>query len=645
MNRRKFVVGAGAAAAAATLTSCTTSGPGGTVADGANGRFPTDTTRLPYGDRTDFANADRGFLGSLKPGKVTDENGTVVYDADAYSFLTGDAPATADPSLWRQGQLAAKQGLYQVTDRIFQVRGLDLSNMTVIEGDTGVLVIDPLTCDETAAAALQLYREHRGDRPVTGVIYTHSHADHFGGTAGILPPGARGVPILAPEGFMEHAVSENVYAGTAMSRRATYMYGDHLDVSPTGQIGCGLGQAVSTGTTSLVPPTESITKTGQRKTIDGIVIEFQLTPGTEAPSEMNFYFPEWKALCMAENVAHTMHNIITLRGAQVRDARQWSRYLSETIVLFGDEAEVLFGSHHWPTWGNEQLNGALAEQRDIYGYLHDQTLRLMNQGHTGSEIAEILELPPALNNAWATRGYYGSLNHNIKGIYQRYVGWFDGNPAHLWEHPPVEQAKRWVQVMGGVPDGIKRAKSYAEQGDLRFAVTLLNHCVFAEPDDEKAKQELAKVYEQLGHGMENAVWRNFYLTAAKELREGKKPTALSSSSPSMMAALTVDQLIDSIAIRINGPKAWDRTITMDWKLTDENKIWHLRLANGVLTHHSDSTPDPAAQLTLSMTKPQLAGLLGNQDMTGVEHRGDMTRLQALLDVLDEPDPDFSIVTP
>ncbi|RKT86203.1 Alkyl sulfatase BDS1, metallo-beta-lactamase superfamily [Saccharopolyspora antimicrobica] len=640
LNRRKFVVGAGAAAAAMTLTSCTTTaGPVG----GAGRRFPTDTTGLPYGDRTDFANADRGFLGALEPGKVKGEDGAVVYDADAYSFLAGEVPGTADPSLWRQGQLASRQGLYQVSDRIYQVRGLDLANMTFIEGDTGVIVIDTLTCNETAVAALGLYRAHRGDRAVTGVIYTHSHVDHFGGTEGILPPG-HAVPVLAPEGFMEHAVVENVYAGTAMSRRAAYMYGDHLDIAPDGQIGCGLGQAVATGTSSLVPPTESITETGQRRTIDGVVIEFQLTPGTEAPSEMNLYFPQLKALCMAENVAHTMHNIITLRGAQVRDARQWSRYLSETIVRFGEEAEVLFGSHHWPTWGTEQLVGALAEQRDLYAYLHDQTLRLINQGHTGSEIAEFLELPPALQNAWATRGYYGSLNHNIKGIYQRYMGWFDGNPAHLWEHPPVEQSKRWVQVMGGVADGIKRAGDYAAQGDLRFAVTLLNHCVFAEPDNEKAKQELAKLYDRLGHGVEDAVWRNFYLTAAKELREGKKPTALSSSSPSMMAALTVDQLLDSIAIRVNGPKAWDRTITMDWKLTDENKIWHLRLANGVLTHHSDNTPDPAAQLTLSMTRPQLAGLL-RQDLTGIDHRGDLTRLQALVEVLDEPDPDFSIVTP
>ncbi|MER7079640.1 Alkyl sulfatase BDS1, metallo-beta-lactamase superfamily [Saccharopolyspora kobensis] len=641
LNRRKFVVGAGATAAALTLTSCTTTaGPVG----GAGRRFPTDTTGLPYGDRTDFANADRGFLGALEPGKVKGEDGAVVYDADAYSFLAGDVPGTADPSLWRQGQLASRQGLYQVSDRIYQVRGLDLANMTFIEGDTGVIVIDTLTCNETAVAALGLYRAHRGDRAVTGVIYTHSHVDHFGGTEGILPPG-HAVPVLAPEGFMEHAVAENVYAGTAMSRRAAYMYGDHLDVAPDGQIGCGLGQAVATGTSSLVPPTESITETGQRRTLDGVVIEFQLTPGTEAPSEMNIYFPELKALCMAENVAHTMHNIITLRGAQVRDARQWSRYLTETLVLFGDQAEVLFGSHHWPTWGTEQLNRALAEQRDLYAYLHDQTLRLINQGHTGDEIAELLELPPALENAWAVRGYYGSLNHNIKGIYQRYMGWFDGNPAHLWEHPPVEQSKRWVQVMGGVADGIKRARSYADQGDLRFAVTLLNHCVFAEPDDEKAKQELAKIYEQLGHGAENAVWRNFYLSAAKELREGKKPAALSSSSPSMLTALRVDQLIDSVAIRVNGPKAWDRTITMDWKLTDENKIWHLRLSNGVLTHHSDTTPDPAAQLTLTMTKRQLPALLENQDRTGIDHRGDLTHLQALVEVLDEPNPDFNIVTP
>ncbi|GAA4881764.1 alkyl sulfatase dimerization domain-containing protein [Saccharopolyspora cebuensis] len=644
INRRQFVAGAAVAAAAVTTTACTPTGPGSRpTATAYRGRPPVDTSALPYADRVDFANADRGFLGRLEPGKVTGRDGTVVYDADAYSFLSGEAPDTADPSLWRQGQLAAKQGLYQVTDRIYQVRGLDLANMTLVEGDTGVLVIDTLTSSETAAAALGLYRKHRGDRPITGVIYTHSHVDHFGGTGGILPPD--GAPVLAPEGFMEHAVAENVYAGTAMSRRAAYMYGAPLERSPEGQIGCGLGQAVATGTTTLVPPTEVIAKTGERRTIDGITIEFQMTPGGEAPAEMNFYFPDLKALCVAENLNHTMHNIITLRGAQVRDARQWSHYLTETITLFGGRAEVAFGSHHWPTWGADEITGLVGRQRDLYAYLHDQTLRLINQGHTPAEIAETLVLPPALDQEWANRGYYGSLSHNVKGIYQRYMGWFDGNPAHLWEHPPAEQAQRWVEVMGGAAAGIEQARSYAERGDLRFAATLLNHCVFAEPDNDQAKRELANVHTALGQMSENAVWRNFYLTAALELREGRKPGGPSSSSPSMMAALTVDQIIDSIAIRVNGPEAWDLTLVMDWEVTDENRIWHLRLANGVLTYRSDEVPDPDARLVLSLTKQQLLGLLREPDLAGIRHTGDPGVLAALVGVLDQPDPGFGIVTP
>ncbi|MGH4027570.1 alkyl/aryl-sulfatase [Actinomycetota bacterium Odt1-20B] len=640
MNRRSFVAAAtGAAAAAITLTPETASA----LAQGSPGKD----------DGTDFTNADKGFIAALTPGVVKGAKGNVVWDADAYGFLKGPSPDTVNASLWRQSKLVAKQGLYKVADRVYQVRGLDLSNMTIVEGDTGIIVIDPLISAETAAAALKLYRDHVGNKhrrtKVTGLIYTHPHVDHFGGCRGVLPDGpgdgADAVPVLAPEGFMEHAVSENVYAGTAMQRRSGYMYGAQIPKSAAGQVGCGLGQTVSLGTIGLIPPTLSVSKTGQRETIDGVAMEFQLTPGTEAPAEMNFLFPDLRALCLAENATHTMHNLITLRGAQVRDARQWSHYLNEAVTLFEGRMDVAFAGHHWPTWGSDQIVELLESQRDLYAYLHDQTLRLINVGRTSREIAEELKLPPALDKAWANRGYYGSLSHNVKGIYQRYMGWFDANPAHLWEHPPVAEAKRYVKALGGRSATVAKARQFVREGDLRFAATLLNHVVFAHPEYRRAKGELAKVYTRLGQGAENAVWRNFYLTGAQELVHGVEGAATSVTGADMMLALSVDQLIDSVAIRIDGPKAWDVDVRMDWSLPELGKVWHLTLRNGVLTYRSDAKADPGAGVTLTMTKPQLLSMLAGKGLGDIEVEGDVSLLGKLLAVVDKPDPDFAIVTP
>ena len=602
-----------------------------------------------FADKQDFADADRGFVDALSPAVVKADDGRVIWDNDVYSFLDGDCPGSANPSLWRQSQLVARQGLYQVTEGIYQVRGLDLSNMTLVEGDTGVIVIDPLISMETAAAALALYRRNRGDRPVTALVYTHSHGDHFGGARGVLPHGHPPVPVIAPVGFLEHAVSENVYAGGAMTRRAVYMYGAELPKAPDGQIGAGLGQTTSLGQVSLIPPTVDITRTGQEETVDGVRIVFHLTPGTEAPAEMNFHFPERRALCMAENATHNMHNILTLRGAVVRDARIWAHYLDEAITLFGADTDVAFASHHWPTWGGERISALLASQRDLYAYLHDQTLRLLNQGLTGSEIAEQIELPPALQG-WANRGYYGSTSHNVKAIYQRYMGWFDGNPAHLWEHPPVEQAKRYVAVAGGIEDVVAKALAYAEDGDLRFAATLLNHAVFAEPEHTGARQALAGVYEQLGHGAENGTWRNFYLMGAHELRTGIARTSLDMANPEVSLALTVDQLIDSLAVRVDGPRAWDTALTVDLVLTDEGRTWRLELSNGALIHRSRPTDRPApgelvADLTLTLGKPQLLAVLAGQGLDGLSVAGDPGALGRLTSLLETGDPNFPIVTP
>ena len=600
---------------------------------------------LPFQDRTDFENAERGRVDSLDPCVVRAADGRVVWDLEAYSYLDGDCPATVNPSLWRQAQLCAKHGLFEVTDGIYQVRGMDISNMTIVEGDTGVIVIDPLISAENAAASIALYRKNRGNRPVTGVIYTHSHADHFGGVKGVLPDGAGEVPILAPEGFLEHAVSENVYAGVAMNRRAVYMYGAVLDRSPTGQVSTGLGIATSAGSLGLIAPTTDITHTGQEEVIDGVRMVFQITPGTEAPAEMNFYFPAHRALCMAENATHNLHNLLTLRGALVRDPRLWSRYLDEAIELFAADTDVAFASHHWPTWGARNIISFLSQQRDLYAYLHDQALRMLNRGSTGMEIAEDLQLPPALEAAWHTHGYYGSVSHNVKAIYQRYMGWFDGNPTSLWQHPPQAAAARYVDVIGGQQAVLDKARSYADSGDLRFAAELLKHAVFADPDDTTARETLAGVYERLGYGAENATWRSFYLSGALELRHGIKPAPLGDLGAGMAAALTVEQLFDTLAIRVDGPRAASQALVIDWHVTDTGSTVRLALSNGALIQTENPKGKAAADLTLTLTKAQLLGLLAGRGLDGIEHTGDPGSLTKLMALLDTPDPAFPIVTP
>ncbi|QDP83361.1 MBL fold metallo-hydrolase [Nocardia otitidiscaviarum] len=627
--------------------------PSGHIVD----RQQQATAALPFSDQQDFADADRGFVAALEPDVVKDANGNVVWDNDSYSFIQGTCPNSVHPSLWRQSQLVLEQGLYEVTPGFYQIRGLDLSNMTLIEGDTGVIVIDPLISTETARAGLDLYRANRGDKPVVGVIYTHSHVDHFGGVMGVTTIDdvrSGRVPVLAPQGFMDHAVSENIYAGTAMARRSAYMYGAALPRNDRGQVGAGLGMTTSTGTVSLIAPTRDITATGQEEVIDGVRIVFQMTPGTEAPSEMNFYFPDHRALCMAENATHTLHNILTLRGALVRDAHVWSRYLTEAINLFADKSDVAFASHHWPTWGTDRITEWLSLQRDTYAYLHDQTLRLLNQGYVGTEIAEMMRMPPALEAKWYNHGYYGSVSHDVKAVYQRYMGWFDGNPAHLWEHPPVEEGKRHVEAIGGAEEVLKKARAAYDDGDFRWTVQLLNYLIFAEPDNEKAKMLQASAFEQLGYGSENGTWRNFYLSGAYELRNGNFGTPTKPTSPTMIAALTVDQVFDSVAFLVDGPKAWDLHMVNDWVITDENTTYRTELRNGVLIHFvvgPDFTgPDPDATLTLS--RPTLISVLTGakpvEDAIAsgdVRVSGDPGKLRQLTGVLDTPDPNFNIVTP
>ncbi|QAY72735.1 MBL fold metallo-hydrolase [Agromyces protaetiae] len=603
---------------------------------------------LPFGDDADFAAAERGFLGTLADPEIRNAAGKVVWDASTYDFLVGDAPDTVNPSLWRQSKLVAKHGLFEVVPGLYQARGLDLSVMSFVEGDTGVIVIDPLISKETAAAAVGLYREHRGDRPIVAVVYTHSHIDHFGGVQGIVSPEdvtSGKVQIIAPAGMVGHAVAENVYAGIAMGRRSGYMYGAVLPRGPKGAVGAGLGQTTSTGEATLIAPTLDISTTGETHAVDGVKMIFQMAPGTEAPAEMHLYFPRYKALCMAENATHTLHNLLTLRGALVRDPHVWSQYLTEAIERFGGEAEVLFTSHHWPTWGNAELVEFLGLQRDLYAYLHDQTLRMLNQGLTGAEIAEEIELPPALENAWHARGYYGSVSHNVKAIYQRYMGWFDGNPARLWPHPPKAQAERYVEAMGGVDRVIALAQAAFDAGDFRWAATLLDHAVFVAPDSAAVKSLYADTLEQLAYGAENGTWRNFFLSGATELREGNFGTPTIADAPQILAELTPEQLFDAVAIRVDGPRAWDLDLAFDLTLTDLDRSFRLTLRNGVLVYVERPPADDAA-LHLTLSKPRLLALAaGDLTSPGVEVEGDLDVLRRLLGVLDEGDPAFEIVLP
>ncbi|MGY1710295.1 alkyl/aryl-sulfatase [Geodermatophilus sp. SYSU D00758] len=458
------------------------------------------------------------------------------------------------------------------------------------------------------------------------------------------------MPVLAPEGFVEHAVTENVYAGAAMGRRAGYMYGAALPRGPQGQVSAGLGQTTSTGSVGLIPPTVEVTATGQEETVDGVRMVFQMAPGSEAPAEMHVWFPQRRALCTAENATHVLHNVLTIRGAQVRDAHAWAGYLTEAVGLFGTDLELVFASHHWPTWGRERAVEFLALQRDLYAYLHDQTLRMLNQGMTGAEIAEAMVLPPALEDAWHARGYYGSVSHNVKAVYQRYMGWYDGDPARLWPHPPEAAARRYVAFMGGADAVVRKARESFTAGDFRWVAEVLDHVVFAEPDHEAARELLADTYEQLGYGAENGTWRCAYLSGAHELRHGSFGTPVTPASPDVLAQLTPEQLFDALAVRVDGPRCWHEHVRLDVDLTDAGTRYRVTLRNGVLTY-TTAPQATAADAALHMPAAALPALAtGAADpaalaTAGVRVDGDPAALGRLLAALDAPDPDFAVVTP
>ncbi|KAL7943818.1 beta-lactamase-like protein [Trichoderma barbatum] len=639
------------------------------------------TTNTSDPNNHDYEFATRGLVATLgDPLIYSAITGEVVWDAQAYNFLQDDCPPTANESLWRQGQLcSAKAGLYNVSDGVYQVRGLDLANMSIVQvpGTNQIIIVDCLTSVETARRAIELYQDYHESRfgqkaGIRALLYTHCHADHFGGAQAVVQlANNKDLQVIAPDGFLEHAVSENVYAGAAMTRRSVYMYGEALDKSPTGQIGCGLGQALSVGASSLVGPNQVIKENGVLTPgIEGLEIICQLTPGTEAPAEVNFFFPAYSALCMAENATHTLHNIQTLRGAPVRDARRWSRYLDESISLFGDKTEVVFSTHHWPTWNIDDQNLVvtfLAEQRDYYAYLHNETLRLLNNGSTPVEIAEEIQTPPSLNSRTNLRGYYGSVSHNVKGIYDKYMGWFDGNPANLWPLPPVEEATEFVQCMGGSDNVLRLAQEYQAKQNLRFAATLLNKLVFSKsPNQDAAKEKLAEVYQELGYGAENGPWRNIYLCGAFELRNGPQPVA-NKMNPQALMALSLDKLFDTVATRVKGSDAYHHAgVTIDFMVEDmppasgiTTSGWHLRLSNGAVTGHGVpyvSPPEPRDkkvgltvwtdhETLVKIVASAAAGIPSKLDQFKVVTVGDTENWDVITSFVEVPNPAFNIVTP
>jgi alkyl sulfatase BDS1-like metallo-beta-lactamase superfamily hydrolase len=559
---------------------------------------------LPFSDTSDFDDASRGFLGTRDNARIASEAGRVVWSLEPYGFLSDEeAPPTVDPSLWRQSRLNMNHGLFAVVPGVYQVRGLDIANMTLIEGDSGVIVVDTLTSIEGARTAMELYFEHRGRRPVVAVIFTHTHTDHWGGARGVIDDAmlASGrVPIIAPDLFMEHAVSENIIAGPAMLRRAQYQFGPFLKKGPRGQVDCGLGKSMAAGSVALLRPTDLIKATGDKRTIDGLEFEFQMAPNSEAPAEMHFFIPRYKLLNLAENCTHNFHNLLPFRGADVRDALAWSKYLGEALQLWGGKAEAMCGQHHWPVWGAARVDSMIRQQRDLYKFAHDQTLRLMNHGLTATEIAETIRLPASLDGAWHARGYYGHIRHNVKAIYQKYLGWYDANPANLDPLPPVEAGKKFVEYMGGADAILGRARADFYNGEFRFIAQALSHLVFADPDNAAARALLADTFEQLGYLAESATWRNAYLFGAQELRAGMPNAPPRPPMPrETLAALRTDQLWDVLGVRLNGPKAEGKQIVLNWSFTDTGERFALTLENCALTYAAGvQSPEADASFTL-----------------------------------------------
>lgn len=615
--------------------------------------------QLPFDNKDDFEESMKGFIAPLpNNGVIKNDKNEIVWNLSSYDFVEEKKetiPDTANPSLWRQLKLLRKAGLFKVVDGIYQIRSADLSNMTIIEGNSGLIIIDPLLSKETAKAAIELYYANRPKKEIKAVIYTHSHADHFGGVKGVISQAdvdAKKVQVIAPYGFTESALDENILAGNVMSRRASYMYGSLLKPGPEGQLSAGLGLTTSSGEITLILPTHLITKTGEEMTIDGVKIVFLMAPGSEAPSEMLFFFPDFKALAAAEDATHTMHNLYTLRGAKVRDARAWASYLNQAIEMFGAEVEVVFAQHHWPKWGNARVIDFIEKQRDMYKYIHDQSLRLANEGFNMVEIGEKLQMPDSLAKEWYNRGYYGSLNHNAKSVYNFYLGWFSGNPSTLHPLPIVEESKKQVEYMGGAHAILEKAKKDFDQGKYRWVAQVLNYLVYAEPGNKQAKSLLADTLEQLGYQNENGTWRNFYLSGAKELREGVHPIAAANTlSPDMVTAMPIENFFDYLSIKLNGLKAAENPMSINFDIPDQNKKYNLQIKNGVLNYFANKNND-SADLSIAINRKDLDSLIMRkvtmEDLTKsnkVSIKGEEGSFKKFLSLFDTFNPWFNLVEP
>lgn len=581
---------------------------------------------LDFDDNSEYENATKGLIDAPESLELKDDSGNVIWSQKAYSFLDDydEAPSSVNPSLWENTKNNHAYGLFEVTEGIYQVRGYDMANLTLVKGDTGWIVFDPLMSTECTQAAMQLVEKNLGKLPVKAVIISHPHVDHFGGIQGVVSEdtvadstlsveqqlASDKIPIIVPEGFTEHAVAENVYAGKAMSRRANYQYGVLLETGVTGKLAMGIGMGQSTGTVSFVTPTYEITKTGESLNIDGVEFEFQLTPGTEAPAEMNTWLPQFKALWVAENCTSTLHNLYTLRGAQVRDGADWAKYITEAVSLYGDKAEVTFQSHNWPHWGNDTINEYMVNTAAVYKYINDQTLTYINQGYTSDEISNMIELPEGLAKNWYTRQYYGTVAHNSKAVYQKYMGWYDANPVNLNPLTPIESAKKWVEYMGDTDKVLRMAKDDFDKGEYQWVAEVTNTIVYAEPENEAARLLCADALEQLGYQSESGTWRNAYLTAALELRCGNSTQKASqaTSDGNLQKQMTASMILDYMGIMLDKQAMAGQNFTVNIKLTDVNEQYAMQIKDGVLLSY-DNTQRSNADVTVTCPKNALMYLL------------------------------------
>ena len=615
--------------------------------------------KLDFSDRREFANAERGWLDNAEGRIIDGDDNRSVWDLQSYGDLNRDAPDTVNPSLWRNTQLNAKAGLFEVCDGIYQVRGFDMANTTFIRTDHGWIVFDVLMCKENMKAAKELMENRFGPLDIKAVLYSHSHVDHFGGVEGVITReqvadaklslkkqlASGKTLVLAPAGFLKHAISENVYAGIAMARRAQFQYGTVLDKGEKGALSVGIGMGQSTGTVALIAPTYEIGEDVPKLTIDGLEIEFQLTPGTEAPAEMNAYFPKYRALWMAENCTGTLHNLYTLRGAEVRDANDWAKYIIEADQRFCDKTDVVFQSHNWPHWG-EEIHDYLLNTAAIYKFIHDQTLHYMNQGYTSTEVAAMLTLPEKLEKVWYTRPYYGTLAHNAKAVYQKYLGWYDANPVNLNPLPPSDTAKKLVEYLGSTDAVLRKARKDFEKGDYQWVAQITKELVFADPSNQKARNLCADALEQLGYQAESGAWRNAYLMGAAELRKGNLSGLARTANGlgTAMKEMTVDMLLDYIAILTDANAAQNDDVTLNLIVTDVNEKFYVTRKNGILLSYSgENRPD--AQATVTCKRLQLLALMQGQQAGQVQVSGDATALKRLLAYASKFEKTFNVIEP